>query len=935
MFSRLHSIPPRRAFSAALALWGMTAGFVLFTKGHKIARLGGPWDLDAGLAFAQDGALLAGLALVLLWAFSRRNASGIARGVVIAAHVVLPLYIAAAIFEHAFFVTTGSLLDGTYVAMRMASLAQDFDVIGSEVTGFRALVLLLPFVVSAAAWRLNPRSPPPASGGPGMKWWRISAATASAAFVVFGSLSFVPLGERLAQLHPNFLVGFVRSAVQRDTKTVLSSTNRRALPEGPSRIVAAGTAKAKNALLVVLESTGASRTSVYTPSLATTPALSALARRGAVVERAYTSIPHTTKALVSLNCGIYPKMSPGTEEAIYGAIPTECLADLLRAQGFATAYFQSAEENYERRKDLVTEFGFETFKGKESLDGTGFDEASYFGWEDDVLVKPVLEWIDTQRADDKRFFGALLTLTAHHPYAIPRGFQLTPYADDRAKNDYLNAVRYVDRTVEKLVAGLDARGVLDDTLLIVVGDHGEGFGEHRRYQHDAVIYEEGIHIPMVLAGAGVSAGQRIDGLRQNVDVAPTILDALGFRPQGGQFDGKSVLSTPGHEELFVSCHYQNYCMAHITPSLKTIYHFNKGAPELFDVVKDPQEKRNLLGVDPTRRDEVDATAKRMLDLKSSNNRRYDQRTKSRVKRFVTKSAPDPQSIPNYRALDILVDDHTRLVGAAVTPEIEAGDQVEITTFYEVLKAPGGGWRTFHTIFGPKALHGDHTPVEGAYPVRRWKAGDFIEDRYVVSTRPDTLVGAYHIFTGLTRGKKGPPGVARKDGVVVAKDGRVRLSDFVITKPKVDRDAYIFASPPAILDDPASVKIDARFGDLVKVHAVSIDKAAIKGGLKTTLTYVFEVLAPLGDAAFSVDFSGPSKVERLAHVPVSGMYPPSAWTPGQFIVDHHEIITHTRHQNGKYRVFLRLDRDGVNIPATSADRDVEDGALHVGTYTLRD
>lgn len=937
----------------ALVLWAILVLVVGATKAQKVARLSLFGASDVGLAFAQDAAvLLFALALFLgVFAWRSKHRSTLASALEVGVHVLVPIFVVLAVFEHAFFLTTGSLLDGTYAAMRLHSIGQDLAIIRSELNAVTVAALVFPFGWSAGVYwwfRRRPAADAAVTSGPPP---RLSAKGVGASAVGLGllafGLSFVPVTESAAPLQPHFLVGFIESAISKNSNLPRIGRPKRALPDGPTKLVGNGEGAAKNAILVILESTGARATSVYVPDVtengeATTPALERLAKRGAVVERAYTSVPHTTKALVSLNCGLYPRMSPGTEEAKFGAIPTECLADLLRQQGFATGYFQSAEENYERRADLVREFGFEDFAGKESLDGTGFDEASYFGWEDDVLVAPTLAWVDKQRADDKRYFGALLTLTAHHPYAIPRGYEKKAFAKDRARNDYLNAVRYVDRTLEKLVAGLEERGALDDTLIIVAGDHGEGFGEHRRFQHDAVIYEEGIHIPMVLAGAGISPGTRIKGLRQNVDVAPTVIEALGYRPTGGAFDGKSLLSTGGHDAVYVSCHYQNYCMAKIEPRLKTIYHYKKGAPELFDLEADPLEKKNLLGKDPTRRPAVDKDIERMLEVKARNNRRYRERTKSRVERYVTKTPPDTSNVEHFRPMDIWIDDHTRIIGAAVTPEIEAGDQVEIITFYAVEKKPRGNWKTFLDVGGPQRMRGDHTPVEGAYPVRKWRAGDFIEDRFVLSTRPDTLVGRYYMFTGLKR-RKGKAGIARKgskSGKVVAKDGRIRLPDFRITKPKVDTSKFIFAQAPNILDDSGKVeRIDATFGDAssptIRVHAIGIDKDTIKGGLKTTLTYVFEVLAPVGEAQFFVDFDGPTDVKRLLHTPVSGTHPTKAWKVGTFIVDHHEIITHTRHRNGEYRVLLGLKKGADLLDVRAKSRDVDDNRLHVGSYTLAD
>ena len=84
----------------------------------------------------------------------------------------------------------------------------------------------------------------------------------------------------------------------------------------------------------------------------------------------------------------------------------------------------------------------------------------------------------------------------------------------------------------------------------------------------------------------------------------------------------------------------------------------------------------------------------------------------------------------------------------------------------------------------------------------------------------------------------------------------------------------------------------------------------------------------------LDFDGPTDVKRLWHVPVSGTHPPDKWQPGQFIVDHHDIITHTRHKRGEYDVLLGYESDGKLVPTTAADGvEVVDDRVQVATYTL--
>ena len=170
--------------------------------------------------------------------------------------------------------------------------------------------------------------------------------------------------------------------------------------------------------------------------------MTALAARGAFVEQAYTVVPHTSKSLVSILCGFYPKLSPEVDEAKPHGIPRPCLPRLLGQQGYATGFFQTAEQNYELRADLVDQLGFDHFQGKESIDGTGFDESSYFGWEDDAMLRPIGDWIGQQ--GERPFFLTVVTLTSHHPYGVPHGFPTKTYVDQKDSIDFLNTISYTD-----------------------------------------------------------------------------------------------------------------------------------------------------------------------------------------------------------------------------------------------------------------------------------------------------------------------------------------------------------------------------------------------------------------------------------------------------------------------------------------------------------
>ena len=526
-----------------------------------------------------------------------------------------------------------------------------------------------------------------------------------------------------------------------------------------------------NVVILVLESTRARSVTPYNPEIKNTPVMDDLSRRGRLVENAYTTIPHTSKALVGINCGFYPKIDTPIEEAQAGVLPVDCLARLLKKKGYSTAFFQPAEEGYEGRNSLVKHFGYSYFKGKESLPSKGFHESSYFGYEDDIMLEPSLEWADKQT---RPFLLTYLTLSAHHLYTIPHSIEEERFDDDDLMNRYLNTVRYTDRFVGKVIKGFEERGLLDKTLFVIIGDHGEGFGEHRRNQHDNVIYEEGVRIPLLLFGAGVKdVGEPIKGLRQSIDVLPTITELLGYELSGWELPGKSLVSTPGHDRVYISCWYHNRCMAIREGTHKYIYHYKRKGMEVFDLSSDPNERANLLRKETVSRETAKSYSTDMRRWKALTNAYYEQQLGLIHKRLVTHQPPS-LSTP----LKASFGDFARLRGIDSSAKTtHPGGEVELTLHFEAIKRPKPGWKLFTHITKPGGgfINKDHVPAQSSHPVAKWSSGEFIRDPITISIPSDAKPGLYTVLVGFWNSNKkgddaralvkGPAGKVTKDRAV--------------------------------------------------------------------------------------------------------------------------------------------------------------------------
>ena len=196
-------------------------------------------------------------------------------------------------------------------------------------------------------------------------------------------------------------------------------------------------------------------------------------------------------------------------------------------------------------------------------------------------------------ATTRPFFASMLTIATHHPYVSPGNIQ--PVHDARqAREAYVRAVRDTDAVVGEVFAALRKHGLLDNTLVVITGDHGEAFAEHGQIAHNGVGYEEGIRVPLILHGPILGKPRVVGGLRQHLDIVPTVLDAAGIRVSG-KLPGRSLLHDPrGHSEVITACFYSDYCLVHVAADGgKVLFFHGKRSLEMYDLNADPAERVNL------------------------------------------------------------------------------------------------------------------------------------------------------------------------------------------------------------------------------------------------------------------------------------------------------------------------------------------------------
>lgn len=357
-----------------------------------------------------------------------------------------------------------------------------------------------------------------------------------------------------------------------------------------------------NILILALESIRASATSPYNSSPGIrnlTPNLDHLAQSGLLVEHAYTTVPHTSKALVGIFCGQFPRRQMEIIEAAPGGLPVPCLPKLLAQAGYQTAFFQSAWGKFESRHGLTGNMGFQQTYTQEQLPHQAYKKLSFVGMDDYVMLDPAINWMKEKMKRGEPFLTGMLTVVSHHPYTTPESTRVLHSNDpaylDEAYSSYLASVAYTDRFIGDLIRKMEQAGLMKNTIVIITGDHGEAFAEHGPVFHNSTPHEEGMKVPLVLYSPSLlPAPKHIAGLRSHLDILPTVLDMAGIKVSG-ELPGKSLFSPTGHETLSGACWYENHCAVQYKANgEKYIYWHGRKPNEYYQLRPDPGETTNLI-----------------------------------------------------------------------------------------------------------------------------------------------------------------------------------------------------------------------------------------------------------------------------------------------------------------------------------------------------
>lgn len=402
----------------------------------------------------------------------------------------------------------------------------------------------------------------------------------------------------------------------------------------------------KSVVLISIDTLNAGHLSCYGYQNIETPNIDDLAKEGALFENAVTSVPLTLPAHASIFTGRNP-LRHGVVDNFTSRLSDEeeTLAEILKANGYATAAFVGA---FVLDSRWGTAQGFDLYFDDFETDGSRPTSPEANQRSGDEVLERVSPWVH-QRSGEP-FFLFVHFFDPHTPYSPPE-----PYRE-RCKagpvSCYDGEVAFVDSLVGELVSELESLGLLDEALVILLGDHGESLGAHGESTHGFFVYDATVKVPLIMRGPEIPRSTRVRAQVRTVDLMPTILDVLEL-PSPSSLDGVSLrplLLDPDADldlEAYIESRYTllQFGWAPLNGLRSERYKF-VDAPrrELYNLRADPGETRNLAG---EKRDVVARFASTLERLRSDT-------TSVKTERHL----PDPETVERLRALGYVTSSMT-------------------------------------------------------------------------------------------------------------------------------------------------------------------------------------------------------------------------------------------------------------------------------------
>jgi len=344
--------------------------------------------------------------------------------------------------------------------------------------------------------------------------------------------------------------------------------------------------------LVTIDTLRADHVGCYGYKPIETPALDALAADGIRFTEAFTHSPITNTSHTTILTGLLPSVHGVTDFGVPLSPQHVTWAELLKKQGYHTAAFIGAVILDSKTLAPGLDRGFDFYDNFPAKTETKqrWGRVERRGME---VVQHAESWLDKHRTGPR--FVWVHLYDPHDPYEPP-----PPYSEKYKDRLYDGEIAYADSALAHLIAFLKKTGSYSNAIVVVVGDHGEGLGEHGEETHGLFLYDSTLHVPLILKLAGAAQrGTVVDAQVRTTDILPTILSLTNIAAPA-ELDGESLLpliNSHGNpsRELFGETDYPlRWGWAPLralrADNMKLI---EAPRPEFYNLTSDPSELKNL------------------------------------------------------------------------------------------------------------------------------------------------------------------------------------------------------------------------------------------------------------------------------------------------------------------------------------------------------
>jgi glucan phosphoethanolaminetransferase (alkaline phosphatase superfamily) len=396
------------------------------------------------------------------------------------------------------------------------------------------------------------------------------------------------------RMNENILIGGLVSIFRGSSSESNAQTEKRAgnfeekLSQLPSRLkfernILKNIKPFRNVVVVVYESMRWRDLNLLDKGTSLAPVLAQMAANG-IVSKSYISVPHSSKAYYAILSGRIPY--PGIEMRELFQEKNATLWRYFKTTRHMNTYaFSSLFLGFEGMGKELKSLGIDSFEASELAKEKGIKiaSASSFGTNDEDLYNLGSEFI---RKKGIPFSAVFFPIAAHYPYdckgSVPDRHNIA---------DYEKCVAESDTNLAKLLEEFRRLDLMRDTLFVVVGDHGESFGEHGLYVHNSSMYDEEDTIPLIFWSEDGRLGHHLIPFSRQIDIVPTIADLMGAMEANISVQGISLLRQQNPPPpAFMSTFFDGLGLALYEPPYKYILDPSTNKLTVFNDLNDPLEK---------------------------------------------------------------------------------------------------------------------------------------------------------------------------------------------------------------------------------------------------------------------------------------------------------------------------------------------------------